>query len=79
MEFVAGAVTEAKRRYDDPLLIVAGDYNQWVIEDHLLDFPDLKEHNDGPTRGDLKIDWIFSNVDGGEASGTVPVWRTQGL
>ena len=44
-EFIAGAVTEAKRRYDDPIILVAGDFNQWRIEDHLTDFPDLEEHD----------------------------------
>ena len=43
LEFTAGAVAEAKRRFDDPLLILAGDYNQWEIQQHLEDFPDLVE------------------------------------
>ena len=27
MEFIAGAISEAKRRYDNPLVVLAGDYN----------------------------------------------------
>ena len=35
MDFIGGVVTEMKRRYDDPLLIVAGDYNQWLSLIHI--------------------------------------------
>ena len=51
LDFIAGVVAEAKRRFDDPLLIVGGDYNQWDIAGSLQDFPDLSEAPVGPTRG----------------------------
>ena len=62
LEHIAGAVTEAKRKFDDPLIVVAGDYNQWKIGDCLEDFPDLSEFQVGNTRGDHSIDRIFSNL-----------------
>ena len=51
MELAAGAVAEAKRSLDDPMVVVAGDFNQWKIDQHLVDFLDLEEHNVGMTRG----------------------------
>ena len=76
MEFTAGAVAEAKRRFDDPLLIVAGDYNQWGIAAHLADFPDLEEYQVGPTRAGHSIDKIFSNMGCPDDVGTVPPLET---
>ena len=75
MEMVAGAVVEAGRRYDDPMIVVAGDFNQWKIQDYLDDFPELQEHGVGPTRGQHSIDRIFSNLQV-EVSGTVPPLET---
>ena len=76
MEFVAGAISEAKRRFDDPLIVLVGDFNQWKIEDHLADFPDLMEHPVGVTRGQRCIDRIFTNIPGVVEEGTVPPpWR----
>ena len=35
LSFIAGAVTDAKIRHDDPLVLVAGDFNQWPIGEAL--------------------------------------------
>ena len=75
MQFASGAVAEAKRRFNDPIIVLSGDFNQWRIEDHLADFPDLSEHDVGPTRGDRCIDRIFSNLSV-SVSGTVPPLET---
>ena len=75
LEFIAGTVSEAKRRFDDPLIVVAGDYNQWDVAGALSDFQDLKEAPVGNTRGDRSIDRIFTNVDHEEA-GTLPPLET---
>ena len=61
VSFIAGAVSEAKRRLDDPIVVVAGDYNQWRVEDGLADFPDLVEHDVGPTRGDRRICLLYTS------------------
>ena len=61
MDFISDAVMEGKRRYKDPLVFVAGDFNQWHIEDYLMDYGDLREVQVGPTRGGRSIDRIFCN------------------
>ena len=64
---------EVKRRYRDPFIVVAGDFNQWDIAGTVAEFPDLSEANVGPTRKDRCLDRIFSNF--GRAvvdSSTVP-------
>ena len=76
LSFIAGAVTEAKRRYDDPLIVLAGDFNQWKVEEVSEDFPDLAEAMIGPTRGDHCIDRIFANLGTFKAAGTVPPLET---
>ena len=55
-------IVHLKRRFTDPYLVIAGDYNQWDIVESLSDFPDLREAPVGPTRGALSIDKIFSNI-----------------
>ena len=72
MEFITGVTMEMKRRYDDPMLLLAGDFNQWKVEGHLMDFPDIQEHDVGETRGSHRIDRIFSNFHGLVEAGTVP-------
>ena len=71
LDFISGAVMEAKRKFDDPLIIVTGDFNQWDVARALQDFPDIHEVNVGPTRGDRSIDRIFVNVPT-KAAGTLP-------
>ena len=68
-------VSEAKRRFSDPVIVVAGDFNQWDIGPILLDFPDLQEASVGATRGDRSIDRIFINLTCSE-SDTVPPLET---
>ena len=75
LDFLAGAVSEVKRRLDDPMVIVAGDFNQWDVARALKDFPDLREAPVGNTRGDRSIDRIFLNV-GHDSAGTVPPLET---
>ena len=51
MSFIRGAVTEMKRKFDDPYIVVSGDFNQWPTDEALEDFPDVSEVDVGPTRG----------------------------
>ena len=55
-------ITEVKRKYKDPYLFVAGNFNQWEIEQPLQDFADVGEVDVGNTRGDRCIDRIFTNL-----------------
>ena len=62
LDKITDAVVELKRRFTDPYIIIAGDYNQWKAEDALLDFPDIREADVGPTRKDKQIDRIFTSM-----------------
>ena len=73
LEYVENLIIDIKARYQDPYILVAGDFNQWAIDTALSDFPDLSEVLVGPTRGDRSIDRIFCNITRGILeSGTVP-------
>ena len=61
--------------YKRQLIVVAGDYNQWMVGDYLSDHPELLEHSVGNTRGTHCIDRIFSNLSV-TVSGTVPPLET---
>lgn len=63
MQFVSDTILEIKDKADDPLICVAGDFNQWGIEDYLADYPDLVEVETGPTRNQRRIDRVFLNWD----------------
>ena len=71
--YVEDVVLEVKRRYRDPFLIVAGDFNQWEIGGAMSEFPDLREADVGPTRKDRVLDRIFTNFGRSQTeAGTVP-------
>ena len=61
IEYVSDVIGEAKRSFKDCSVIVAGDFNQWKIQDISQDHPDLVEIPHGPTRGDRAIDRSFVN------------------
>ena len=64
LDHVADVVLTIKRKYHQPYIVVAGDFNQWPIDQALADYPDLVEAPVGPTRGRRSIDRIF--VSGGQ-------------
>ena len=73
LEHIENIIIDLKRKYKDPFIIVAGDFNQWKIDEALQDFPDLREEQVGPTRKDRTIDRIFTNFGRSIVeSGTVP-------
>ena len=61
LEYVSDVVSEVKRRFESPLITVAGDWNQWDVSRVLDDHPDLSEVDHGPTRGGRKIDKFLVN------------------
>ena len=76
--YVEDVVIEAKRKYKDPYLLIAGDFNQWKIGNVLANFQDIKEVNIGSTRGDKAIDKIFVNFSRSVVgSGTVDPLETE--
>ena len=52
---------EVKRRFKDPYVFVAGDFNQWRVEDALDNYTDMGEVQVRNTRGSRSIDRIFVN------------------
>ena len=62
MEELADMIVDLKRRFADPFLVIEGDFNQWKVEDCLLDFPDLKEADVGYTRNSKRTDRLFTNL-----------------
>ena len=71
LEKISDLVIELTEKMDGAYLIVTGDFNQWKLGDTLADFPTLWELNAGPTRGDRRIDLIFSNFDQNCTSGKI--------
>ena len=61
MQHIADIILEIKRKFVDPLLLVAGDFNQWDVADKLSEYPDMEEVPSPPTLADRKIDKIFIN------------------
>ena len=67
LDHIENVVMELKRRYRDPFIMVAGDFNQWPVQDALREAPV------GPTRKDRSIDRIFTNFNRSVTEcGTVP-------
>ena len=62
LRFIGDTVAFLKKKFKDPNLIIAGDFNQWKIPDTLSDFVGISEVQVGPTRGSRSIDRIFSNI-----------------
>ena len=72
-------VVEAKRRFKDPYVFVAGDFNQWDVGQALSNFADITEVDVGCTRNDRCIDKIFTNMSRAIIeSGTLAPLETEG-
>ena len=61
LQHIADVVLTIKNKYEDQLILVAGDFNQWDITGALAEFSDMLEVVTPTTRGDRKIDKIFTN------------------
>ena len=78
IEYLSDVIGEAKRTFEDCSIVVAGDFNQWQVQDVLLDHPDLVEVVHGPTRGDRSIDRTFVNFGRSiTESGALPPLETE--
>ena len=49
------------------MVLIAGDFNQFRVEEYLEEHTDLHEVIAGPTRGDRRIDRLFCNFKESEA------------
>ena len=76
MDFIAGCITNVKRKLSDPFIVLAGDFNQWKIEEVIADFMDISEAPVGPTRNGRAIDRVFTNFPGHiTGAATLPPWN----
>ena len=63
LEHINNAVLDIKSKVTDPYFCIAGDFNQWPVQEYLDDYPDISEIVTPPTRKDRRIDKIFLNCD----------------
>ena len=61
LQLLVDVLHEAKRRFSDPYLVIAGDFNQFNVKQALEEHRELKEVATGPTRGRRTIDKAFTN------------------
>ena len=79
LDHITDAVLEMRQRYVNPYVVVTGDFNQWRIDQALEDYIDIVESDVGPTRGDRKIDRIFTNFPRSIIeAGSLPPLETDG-
>ena len=63
LEAVVGTIDRVKIKYDDPILLVGGDFNNKNMSPVMNALPELKPLNAGATRGDTMLDEIYCNID----------------
>ena len=61
LQHICDLVLTIKNRFEEPLIMIAGDFNQWDVGSALAEFSDISEVVTPATRGDRKIDKIFTN------------------
>ena len=61
LDYVADVVSEAKRQFQSPMIIVGGDWNQWPVGHICQEHTDLVEVEHGPTRNGRKLDKFLVN------------------
>ena len=61
IEYISDVLAEAKRTIENCTIILAGDFNQWPIEEAQAEHPDIREVEHGPTQRGRKIDRAFVN------------------
>ena len=77
-EYGSEVISEAKRSFNDCLITVAGDFNQWPLDLILDEHPSLTEVMHGNTRGDRAIDRSLVNYGRSVSEcGTLPPLETE--
>ena len=61
-EGLAAEVGQARATFNNPIILIGGDYNHRDVSGAIRDADDFKLIPTGPTRGDNTIDLIFTNV-----------------
>ena len=62
MNMLNDEISRAKTELNDPIVIIAGDFNKKPFQDAIVDFPDISVLDSDPTRGDEKLDLVMTNV-----------------
>ena len=62
VDYVADVVVQMKRKFNDPYLVIVGDFNQWKVEEGLEEHPEIREVLVGNTRNNKAINRIFTNM-----------------
>ena len=57
------SILATKRKYSDPYIVIAGDFNRRNMLEATRDYPDIKTIRTGPTRGDSTLDLIATNFN----------------
>ena len=77
IQYISDIILDMKTRHQDPLIVVAGDFNQWEVGEALAEYSDIVEVLTPATRGDRSIDKIFLNWhDDVTESGCLPPLST---
>ena len=71
MGCIKDAIARAKSEFKDPYIVITGDTNKMSLKDAVEDYPDVKMHNVGPTRGNARLDVVGSNFEEAKQKMTV--------
>lgn len=63
LDYISDVISEAKRKFGFPFIVVEGDWNQWPLEYVGQEHPELVQVDHDPTRKDKKIDRFLTNFD----------------
>ena len=61
-EIINDNITQIKTKYESPVVILAGDFNQFDAKNCFLDHPDIEISDTPPSRNQSKIDLIATNI-----------------
>ena len=77
LQHINDLVLDIKNKHNDPLIVIAGDFNQWEVTEKLGEFCDIHEVPTPATRGNRKIDKVFLNwIEEVEDAGCLPPLET---
>ena len=62
MESLRDEISKIKTEMDDPIIVLAGDYNKKPFRTSIVDFPDINVLETGHTRGNEILDYVMTNI-----------------
>ena len=62
MQLLSNEISKIKTEMNDPIVIVAGDYNKKPFDESIVDFPNIAVLETGHTRGSETLDYIMTNI-----------------